>query len=98
MKTKDAAKALGVSRATIILWGKAGILKSKGKLANGYNDWDEESVYEALSRAYAPETPKNRLVMFFADGRRADFSPSDLDMRKVFDYCDEKARLERSSK
>jgi putative resolvase len=47
MKSKDALKLLGVSRVTLTSYVKNGKIKVT-KLANGYYDYDEQSIFEFI--------------------------------------------------
>ena len=79
MKTKDAMKILGVSRATVHNWIKQGRLRLNKTLSNGYYDIEDLSVYEMLEFTYEPSTSKNRLMLIMSNGTKHIFFPTDID-------------------
>ena len=94
MKTNEAMRILNCSRATVHNWIKNGKLRLNKILPNGYRDIEDASVYEAVASTYEPSSPLNRIVMFMKDGRRKVFNPCDVDMRKIFDYLEERSRFQ----
>ena len=86
MKTKDAMKILGCSRATIHNWLKSGALRLARTLPNGYREIDDASVYEAAGRVYGPSWRENRIIVFKKGETPRIFSPGDSVTEKVLEF------------
>lgn len=86
MKTKDAMKILGCSRATVHNWLKQGHLRLARTLPNGYREIDDASVYEAAGRVYGPSGRENRIIVFKKGETPRIFSPSDSITEKVLEF------------
>ena len=86
MRTKDAIKILGCSRATVHNWLRLGILRLARTLPNGYREIDDASVYEAAGRVYGPSKRENRIIVFKKDGTREIFSPDDAVLEKIVEF------------
>ena len=86
MKTKDAMKILGCSRATVHNWLKQGHLRLARTLPNGYREIDDASVYEAAGRVYGPSGRENMVIVFKKDGTREIFAPADAVLEKIIEF------------
>lgn len=86
MKTKDAMKILGCSRATVHNWLKQGHLRLARTLPNGYREIDDASVYEATGRVYGPSTSESRIIVFKKGETPRIFSPGDAVTEKVLEF------------
>lgn len=53
--TADAAKAVGISRATLQRWANAGIVEPEWRTAGGHMRWDLDSLREQARTAYERE-------------------------------------------
>ena len=86
MKTKDAMKILGCSRATVHNWLKQGHLRLARTLPNGYREIDDASVYEAAGRVYGPSGRENMVIVFKKGETPRIFSPGDSVTEKVLEF------------
>ena len=86
MKTKDAMKILGCSRATVHNWLKQGHLRLARTLPNGYREIDDASVYEAAERVYGPSGQENKIVVFRKNETPEIFTPDNATVEKVLEF------------
>lgn len=94
MKTKEACRILGVTQMTVHNWIKSGKLKLNKVLPNGRYDIREDSVYDAVSSTYEPDSGKNAVVVFRRDGSVVKFRPDDAIADKVMSYLTEMRKLD----
>ena len=55
MNTGEAAKALGIARATLQRWAQAGIVKPAWRTAGGHMRWDLDQLQEQAENAWQRE-------------------------------------------
>ncbi len=53
--TADAAKAIGISRATLQRWANSGVVTPEWRTAGGHMRWDLDKLREQAQTAYERE-------------------------------------------